>query len=100
MCHGPGGTVRLGEPLVAAVRWIAATELGLEVSVGPFLGYIEYPSHYLNGLDFPVGLAFLNHVEEDQLTTVADRRSWFAVLPDRMHAEQGDFLLEHQLVRS
>ena len=37
---------------------------------------------------FPVGLAFLNHVEEDQLTTVADRRSWFAVLPDRMHAER------------
>jgi len=49
---------------------------------------------------FPVGLAPLNHVEEDQLTTAADRRSWFAVLPDRMHAEQGDFLLEHQLVRS
>ena len=48
---------------------------------------------------FPVGLAFLNHVEEDQLTTVADRRSWFAVLPDRMHTEQGDFLLEHRLVR-
>jgi len=50
MCHGPGGTVRLGEPLVAFVKRVAATELGLEVSVGPFLGYIEYPSHYLNGL--------------------------------------------------
>ena len=48
MCHGPGGTVRLGEPLVAAVKRVAATELGL--SVGPFLGYIEYPRHYLNGL--------------------------------------------------
>ena len=97
--HVPGGTVRFGEPLIAAVKRVAATELGLEAPVGPFLGYIEYPSHHLNGLDSPVGLAFLSHVEEDQLTTIADRRSWFAVLPDRMHTEQHDFLLEHRLVR-
>ena len=98
--HIPGGTVRFGEPLVVAVKRVAANELGLDVSVGPFLGYIEYLSHYLNGLDSPVGLAFLCHVEEDPLTTVGDRRSWFAALPDRMHTEQRDFLLKHRLVRS
>ena len=98
--HIPGGTVRFGEPLVAAVKRVAATELGLEVSVGPFLGYIEYPSHYLNGLDSPVGLAFLCHVDEDQPTSVADQHSWFSALPDRMHSEQRDFLREHRVVRS
>jgi ADP-ribose pyrophosphatase YjhB (NUDIX family) len=98
--HIPGGTVRFGEPLVAAVKRVAATELGLEISVGPFLGYIEYPSHYLNGLDSPVGLTFVVHIEEDQLMSAADRHSWFTALPDRMHTEQRDFLLEHRLVRS
>lgn len=98
--HIPGGTVRFGEPLVAAVKRVAATELGLEVSVGPFLGYIEYPSHYRNSLDSPVGLAFLCHLGEDQPVPAADRPSWFTALPDQMHTEQREFLLEHGLVRS
>jgi len=92
--------VRFGEPLVAAVKRVASTELGVEVSVERFLGYIEYPSHYLNNLDSPVGLAFLTHLEGGQLTSDADRRSWFGALPEPMHAEQRDFLLEHRLVRS
>jgi len=98
--HIPGGTVRFGEPLVAAVKRVARTELSVEVSVERFLGYIEYPSHYLNNLDSPVGLAFLSHLEEGQLTTAADRRSWFGVLPEPMHAEQREFLLEQRLARS
>jgi ADP-ribose pyrophosphatase YjhB (NUDIX family) len=98
--HIPGGTVRFGEPLIAAVKRVASTELGVEVSVERFLGYIEYPSHYLNNLDSPVGLAFLSHLEEGELTMAADRRSWFSVLPERMHAEQRDFLLEHRLARA
>src|SRR5205807_4129217 len=56
--HIPGGTVLFGEPLVHAVRRVARDELGAEVAVGELLGYIEYPSHYENGLDSPVGLAF------------------------------------------
>ena len=63
--HLPGGTVRFGEPLVDAVRRVAAEETGREVEAGPLLGYIEYPSHYRNGLDSPVGMAFLCHVADD-----------------------------------
>ncbi len=92
--------MRFGEPLVAAVKRVAGTELGVEVAVERFLGYIEYPSHYLNNLDSPVGLAFLGHLEEGQLMTSAGRRSWFSVLPEPMHAEQRDFLLEQRLMRS
>jgi ADP-ribose pyrophosphatase YjhB (NUDIX family) len=96
--HIPGGTVRFGEPLVAAVRRVAATELGRRVSVGPFLGYIEYPSHYLHGLDSPVGLAFRCHLEGDPEAVPSDGRSWFTAPPESMHIEQRDFLLEHRLV--
>jgi len=98
--HVPGGTVRFAEPVVAAVRRVAVTELELEVSVGPFLGYIEYPSHYLNSLDSPVGLAFLTHLRGDPPTTLADGQSWFTALPDPMHTEQRDFLVQHRLAKS
>ncbi|HET7047281.1 MAG TPA: NUDIX domain-containing protein [Solirubrobacteraceae bacterium] len=90
MWHLPGGTVRFGEPLVEAVARVARDELGLTVDVGELLGYIEYPSHYENGLDSPVGLAFAARISDETqpLTTC----QWFNALPDNMHDEQKDFL--------
>ena len=38
------GTVRFREPVVDAVKRVADRELGVTASVGPLLGYIEYPS--------------------------------------------------------
>lgn len=92
--HLPGGTVRFGEPLAEAVKRVARDELGVGVTVGQLLGYIEYPSHYNNGLDSPVGLAFATHVAGD-LPDVRDLSSecaWFATLPGNMHDEQRLFL--------
>jgi ADP-ribose pyrophosphatase YjhB (NUDIX family) len=92
--HLPGGTVRFGEPLVQAVRRVAASELGLDVRVGRMLGYIEYPSHYRHGLDSPVGIAF----EALPLGGSPDARclrsgcAWFSVLPGNIHDEQRAFL--------
>ena len=97
--HLPGGTVRFGEPLESAVHRVAFDELGVGVSVGRFLGYIEYPSHYLNGLDSPVGLAFLCSVDDDLLVVSSPVLAWFTELPDAMHHEQVDFVVDHQLVR-
>ena len=93
MWHLPGGTVRFGEPLVEAVARVARDELGLDVDAGEMLGYIEYPSHYENGLDCPVGVAFAAHVPE--LDTPPAGCEWFQCLPDNMHDEQKDFLAEH-----
>ena len=94
-CRGmwnlPGGTVRFGERLVDAVRRVAADELGIRVRVGPLLGYIEYPSHYEHGLDSPVGLVFCAGPVDD----VQPRGRWFTGLPENMHEEQKQFLLEH-----
>ena len=56
--HIPGGTVRFGEALTAAVARVARHELGLEATAQELLGYIEYPSHLEAGLDWPVGMAF------------------------------------------
>ena len=96
--HIPGGTVRFGEPLVSAVSRVAGTELGLELEVGSLLGYIEYPSHYLNGLDSPVGLAFLCQVGDDQMDGAGSGQAWFTRPPEPMHTEQVDFLTGHGLV--
>jgi ADP-ribose pyrophosphatase YjhB (NUDIX family) len=98
--HIPGGTVRFGEPLVAAVTRVASLELGLEVEAGPLLGYIEYPSHYRSGLDSPVGIAFLCHVDDDDdlMADGTSGRGWFTAPPEPMHTEQVDFLTEHDLL--
>ena len=96
--HLPGGTVRFGEALAAAVSRVGSMELGVEIEAGPLLGYIEYPSHYLNGLDSPVGIAFLCHVEGEQTADGTSGRGWFTTPPDPMHAEQVDFLTEHGLL--
>ena len=96
--HIPGGTVRFGEPLVAAVTRVASMELGLEVEAGPLLGYIEYPSHYLSGLDSPVGIAFLCRVDVDLMADGTSGRGWFTAPPEPMHTEQVDFLTEHGLL--
>jgi 8-oxo-dGTP diphosphatase len=96
--HIPGGTVRFGEALVAAVRRVAADELGRTPRVGPFLGYIEYPSHYRNGLDSPVGLAFLCELDEGHPHDADVRGVWCTAPPGPMHTEQVDFLREHGLL--
>ena len=93
MWHLPGGTVRFGEPLVEAVARVARDELGLTVDVGDMLGYIEYPSHYENGLDCPVGVAFAAAISDAARPPAGCE--WFRTLPQNMHDEQKDFLAAH-----
>lgn len=93
--HIPGGTVLFGEPVVEAVKRVARDELALDVEVGQLLGYIEYPSHYENGLDSPVGLAFSCSVSSQTgqaPTPTPAGGGWFTRLPDGLYAEQRDFL--------
>jgi hypothetical protein len=58
------------------------------------VGYIEYPSHYQNGLDSPVGLVF--RAEPAERSRPLGQR--FRTLPENMHDEQKQFLLEHAAV--
>jgi ADP-ribose pyrophosphatase YjhB (NUDIX family) len=93
--HIPGGTVLFGEPLVEAVKRVARDELGLEVRAAELLGYIEYPSHYQNGLDSPVGLAFLSDLVGRPDIAGEDAPAgctWFVRLPEGLYEEQREFL--------
>lgn len=57
--HIPGGTVRFGETLHAAVKRVAYEELEVEVEVGQQVGYIEYPIMCAEGYKgWPIGVAF------------------------------------------
>ena len=91
--HLPGGTVRFGERLLDAVSRVARRELGIEVEHAAMKGYIEYPSHFLCGLDSPVGIAFqISFSGEITPNEEAAKGGWFEVLPDNMHDEQKEFL--------
>ena len=94
MWHLPGGTVRFGEKLTEAVSRISKRELGIEVFDTELLGYIEYPSHYNQGLDSPVGIAFMikSFKGKVKINNEASDSKWFKVLPKNMHEEQIDFL--------
>ena len=93
--HLPGGTVRFGETLVAAVERVAQRELGIRPTETRQSGYIEYPSHYLHGLDSPVGIVFVvtAYAGTIKINTQADIGKWFNHLPTPMHADQDVFLI-------
>lgn len=95
--HLPGGTVRFGEPLIDAVQRVAGRELGITVRSQKQVGYIEYPSHYLNGLDNPVGIVFeiTNYDRDLAVNNEASESGWFSELPHSMHADQDKYLVNN-----
>ena len=99
--HLPGGTVLFGEPLAEAVKRVALRELGIRVTEIEPKGYIEYPSHYLHGMDSPVGIVFEVVAYGGELTPndEADGGGWFSRLPDPMHADQDAFLMANGYLR-
>jgi 8-oxo-dGTP diphosphatase len=97
----PGGTVRFAEPLTEAIHRVALDEIGRDVAIEELLGYIEYPSHAQQGIDWPVGIAFRTALDAGGgqiLRTAPDRLDWFHQLPEKMHEEQRAFLRSHGLV--
>jgi ADP-ribose pyrophosphatase YjhB (NUDIX family) len=93
--HMPGGTVYYREGVEAAVKRIASEEVGMEVAVGKFLGYLEYPSEEKErGFGYTVSLVFEcspkgTHLELDDQAEKAD---FFITPPDNTIAEQKEFL--------
>lgn len=99
--HLPGGTVFFGEQLTDAVKRVAKRELGVTVIGTKLLGYIEYPSHYEQGLDSPVGLAFLvNYKGHTKPNKEASELEWFSKLPSNVHPDQDEFINETVLTPS
>lgn len=98
--HLPGGTVRFGESLIEAVQRTAKRELGIVVKTAKEMGVIEYPSHYLQGLDQPVGVVYevQTYSGEPIINNEAQEAGWFKSLPNPMHAEQDTFLINNNYV--
>jgi len=65
----PGGTVRFGEKLIDAAKRVAKSELGIDVTIGENLGYIEYPELLAAGeRGWPVGMVFEATIVSGELT--------------------------------
>lgn len=99
--HLPGGTVRFGEPMTKAVERIAARELGIEVARVNNVGFIEYPSHYLSGMDSPVGIVFEieEYTKAMKANSEATAGAWFDSVPEKIHPDQDTFLIENRYLR-
>lgn len=93
--HIPGGTVFFGESLFEAVKRIGKREIGISVNNVKDNGYIEYPSHYLHGLDSPVGIVFevTDYTGEATPNDEAEAGGWFSELPKPFHADQDNYLI-------
>jgi ADP-ribose pyrophosphatase YjhB (NUDIX family) len=93
--HIPGGTVHFGESLPAAVRRVALVEVGVEVTPGALVGYIEYPRMHADGYPgWPVGMAFTATRVSGDLSgsDMGAEVACFTAVPDDIIAEQGEFL--------
>lgn len=95
--HLPGGTVRFGETLQKTVERIAKRELGISVLHSKNVGHIDYPSHFLHGLDSPVGIVFevLNFSGLVTINNEASSYNWFTELPVDIHEDQDVWLVEN-----
>ncbi|MET1033232.1 MAG: NUDIX domain-containing protein [Candidatus Saccharimonadales bacterium] len=93
--HIPGGTVRFGESLPQAVQRVAQEELGVVVTPGRLLGYIEYPDMRAAGYKgWPVGIAFEASIVGGELrgSEQGEEVKIFSETPPNTISEQAQFL--------
>ena len=98
--HIPGGTVFLEEKLEDAVIRVAGDEIGLEVGITKFLGFIYYPEEKkYGGVGWTVGAAFQAFVEGGKLGGNEDGKEVgvFKKLPEKVIDVQAEFLKKHGL---
>lgn len=93
--HIPGGTVLYRESIKKAVKRIAKEELGIEISIKKFYGYLEYFSEVKGrGFGYTVSLVFLCEPvgSEFKLDNQAEKVDFFKMPPDNTIPEQKELL--------
>lgn len=93
--HIPGGTVLFKETLEDAARRVAKVELGVEVEVQKFLGFLYYPSEEKErGYGWSIGAAFLSTIKSGEIrgSEQGEEVKAFKTLPENTVAEQKEFL--------
>ncbi len=98
----PGGTVYYGETLLDAVRRVGRRELSIDILTAEFVGYLEYRSHFDQGIDSLVALIFRAERFDGvpRHNVEASASGWFTEIPDDIHQDLPQFLLDNGLVRS
>lgn len=99
--HIPGGTVYYKETLEDALKRVAKNELGVEVEVEKFMGFIYYPNLIQDqGFDWPVGSAYLAKITggKPSNSDQGEEVRFFRNIPENMVPSQGEFLLLHDLI--
>ncbi len=99
--HLPGGTVYYGEPIEESVKRVAKKEIGITVLETKMLGIIEYPEHVKSGYGDPRGIAYLITKFDGDfvIDKEADKIEFFDTVPELMHPHQGEFLVEHGIIK-
>ncbi len=95
--HLPGGTVLYKETLEDALQRVAKAELGVDIKVGKFLGFMEFLNvDKLGGYDHPVSLGFLCEPAHTNFTldAQASEYAFFKEIPENTLTEQKEFLQE------
>ena len=94
--HLPGGTVLYQEAVENAVHRIAREELGTQVTISKFLGFLEYPSEERErGFGYTISLVFLckPNSSKFQLDTEVSQAKYFKAVPSNTIQEQRHLFL-------
>jgi ADP-ribose pyrophosphatase YjhB (NUDIX family) len=97
--HLPGGTVRFGERLTAAVSRIMYEETGLTVRIRKFLGVLEYVHEEHSARTHSVSAVFLVSPRKGALRGSPQGREvkYFSRFPKNIISEQKTFLKQQKL---
>ena len=92
--HLPGGTIFLDETLEQAVKRVALEELGVEVKIIKFLGYIDFIKSKEEKIGRTVSLVFLVKIiyGNIKLDFQASEYRFFKKIPKNTIKEHKDFL--------
>lgn len=99
--HLPGSTVYYQEDIISAAQRVARDELGIEVRVNKFLGYIEYEDEKKQrGFGHTISLVFLCRPKSKTLTLddQVEKAQYFNHLPGNTISQQKEFILQHKLI--
>lgn len=99
--HLPGGTVYFEEPAVDACKRIAKEELGADVSIDKFAGYLEYPStkDQPGAFDWSVSLMFLASLTSNKINLSSEAKDYkfYKKLPENTLPEHKEWLIKNNL---
>lgn len=93
--HLPGGTVYYREKATDAVHRVAKEELGIEVEIEKFHGYLEYPSEEKErGFGYTVTLVFVCKMKSNDISLddQVEKVEFFKEIPENTIVEQKELL--------